>query len=161
MKPICYLLIVVAILLLNSCSSNKEISATEKQLIVEELQKTLDVYAKAFKNKDIEGIHNFWSKNPDFVFASDGKLLTDYDSVITYRYPRLFNRLQEVMYFDYTNGHGTVLSREAASLASNFDIGYVLQSGDTVQFRGTWLFVFKKFDEQWSVVQSAGTHIIY
>ena len=155
------LIVIISIFLFNCCNTNEEISESEKQIIIEELQETLDSYKMAFEKKDMEGVQNFWSDNPDFVYAGDGKLLTDYDSVISYRFPRLFKRLQKVLYFEFTNGHGAVLSKDAASIAYDFDCGYVLQSGDTVQFRGTWLFVFRKLDDQWSVVQSAGTHIIY
>lgn len=160
MKSIHFLLFLLAILL-SSCSANEEISDSEKRVILEELQNCLNDYADAFKRKDIAGVLDFWSNTPDFAFAGDGKLITDYDSVFK---PRMQNRLpkvQEVPYFNFVVERGAILSMDAVSVASTFDWAQVETSGDTVRARGTWLFVFKKKDGQWSVVQSAGTHILY
>ena len=77
MKSIHYLLVVWAVLLSTSCSSHEEISDSEKQLIIEELQNRLNDYADAFERKDLDWILNFWSNDPDFAYASDGTLITE------------------------------------------------------------------------------------
>jgi hypothetical protein len=160
MKSIHFLLVLLAIIL-SSCNAKEEISDSEKRLIIEELQSRLNDYSDAFKRKDIVGVLNFWSNTPDFAFAGDGKLITDYDSIFV---PRMQNRLpkvQEVPYFDFVVERGAILSKDAVSVTSTFDWAQIETTGDTVRARGTWLFVFMKKNGQWSVVQSAGTHILY
>lgn len=147
--------------LISSCNANKEISEFEKQKIIDELQSRLNGYTDAFKRKDIDWMFNFWSNDPDFAFASDGNLITDYDSVFKIRMQNRLPKVQEVPYFDFVIERGTVLSKDAASVATRFDWAQIETSGDTARARGTWLFVFKKKNGQWSVVQSAGTHIRY
>jgi hypothetical protein len=161
MKSIHYLLVVLAVSLSTSCSTQEEISDSEKKLIIEELQSRLNDYADAFERKDMEGMHNFWSNNPDFAYAGDGIISTNYDSVITYRIQNHLPKVQEVPYFDFIIERGSILSKDAASVVSKFDWAQVLTTGDTIRSRGSWLFVFKKINDQWSVVQSAGTHLMY
>lgn len=109
----------------------------------------------------MEWIQNFWSDNSDFAYAADGRLSINYDSVIIYRMQNHLPKVTEVLYFNFIIERGSILSKDAASVVSNFDWAQILTSGDTIRAKGTWLFVFKKIDAQWSVVQSAGTHIRY
>jgi hypothetical protein len=104
---------------------------------------------------------SFWSNDPDFAYAFDGSLSTNYDSVIVIRLQNHLPRVQEVPYFDFIVESRTVLSKEAASVAAKSDWAQVLTTGDTVRARGTMLLVFKKKNGQWSVVQSSGTHMRY
>ena len=106
-------------------------------------------------------MQHLWSDNPDFAYAADGSLSTNYDSIAIYRMQNYLPNVQDVPYFKILIESGTILSKNAASVVSTFDWAQILTSGDTLRSKGTWLFVFKKDDNQWSVVQSAGTHIMY
>ena len=157
-------LLMVALLLfpalqLDAQEEKKKISDEEKQKIALEIQDRLDGYGEALKNKDLEWYHSFWSNEPDFVFAGDGQVLTDYDAAVTQRFQGFFPQLKDVLYFEFTNGNITVLSKDAASYVANFEWSLLMNSGDTLQSKGSWLYVFKKANDQWSVVHSAGTHI--
>ena len=161
MKSIHYLLVVLAIILLSSCGAHEEVSDSEKQLIIKELQGRLDDYVDAFERKDLEGMLDFWSNTPDFAYAGDGILSTDYDSVMIIRLQNHLPKVKAIPYFNFEIERGTILSKDAASVVSIFDWAQVLTSGDTIRAKGTWLFVFKKINDHWGVVQSAGTHILY
>lgn len=160
MKKIKHFFPTVVILLLSNCSIPNEITEEEKRIIVEEIQERVENYPEALKRKDLEWFHNFWSNEEDFVFAGDGLVSTDYDASITQLYLDVFPNLEEVLHFEISNGHVSVLSKDAASYVLNFDWGLII-SGDTVQSRGSWIYVFKKSDDQWKVVHSAGTHNYY
>ena len=146
--------------MLSNCSIPNEITEEEKRIIVEEIQERVENYPEALKRKDLEWFHDFWSNEEDFVFAGDGLVSTDYDASITQIYLDVFPNLEEVLHFEISNGHVSVLSKDAASYVLNFDWGLII-SGDTVQSRGSWIYVFKKSDDQWKVVHSAGTHNYY
>ncbi len=161
MKSVHFIFIIFAAMLSTSCSTNEEISDSEKQLIIEALQSRLDDYADAFKQKDLDRMLSFWSNDPDFAYAFDGSLSTNYDSVIAIRIGNHLPKVQEVPYFDFNLESGNVFSDEAASVAAKSDWAQVLTTGDTVRARATMVLVFKKKNGEWSVVQSSGTHVRY
>ena len=152
---------VVLSVLLSSCSNRTEISESEKRVIVQELQNRLDEYSDAFKKKNLDMMLEFWAKTQDFAFASDGRLITEYDSVYIPRLQNHLPKVKEVPYFGFNVEKVAVLSMDIASAATSFDWAQILTSGDTIKAKGTWLFVFKKMNDQWNFIQSAGTHIRY
>jgi hypothetical protein len=54
--------------------------------------------------------------------------------------------------------HVYVLSPESASCTTQFKSKFLTTAGDTVVNNGCWTFVFKKFDNEWKVIQENGTH---
>jgi ketosteroid isomerase-like protein len=144
---------------LSSCGTPDNISEAERTAIAKEIQGRLDGYADAVKRKDLEWVQKFWSNEKDFVLASDGKINTNYDSAITKEYRDAFTTIKEMTHLNFSNGHALVLSKNAVSYTTNFNWQAIMVSGDTVKANGSWLYLFKKSDEQWKVVHSAGTHI--
>ena len=161
MKRIILFFSIISIVLLSNCSIEQDISEEEKQQISTEIKNRLQGYSNALQLKDLEWFQGFWSNEADFVFAGDGQLKTDYDATITQACNDLFHNLKEVLHFKFSNDHITVLNKDAASYVVNFDWGMLMHSGDTVQSKGSWLYVFKKSNDQWRVVHSAGTHNYY
>lgn len=159
MRTINFYLALGLLIVLQSCSNSDNISNDEQTNITKEIQGRLDGYSEAVKRKDSDWIQNFWSDEKDFVLASDGKIETNYDSVMTKEYRDAFKTIQEMTYLNFSNGHALVLSKNAVSYATNFDWQAIMVSGDTVKASGSWLYLFKKSDGQWKVVHSAGTHI--
>jgi ketosteroid isomerase-like protein len=160
MKAFKILLLVTGIIVFGNCTQKNELSEAEKLRISEEIQVRANGYPVALKNKDLKWFHNFWSDEEGFVFAGDGQIETDYEA-FTQQLSDIFQNLEEVIHFEFTNGHVCVLGRDAASFVANFDWGMVMNSGDTLQAKGSWLYVFRKTDDQWKVFHSAGTHIYY
>jgi hypothetical protein len=158
MKTFKTFLLLVAILAISNCTQVGELSEAEKLAISEEIQNRANGYSEALINKDLNWFQSFWSDEEDFVFAGDGLIQTEYDAVITQPLSDLFPNLDEVLHFEFTNGYVCVLGRNAASYATNFNWGMVMSSGDTLQSKGSWLYVFKRSNDEWRVVQSAGTH---
>lgn len=161
MKTIKILIPIIATICISSCTQKSELSEAEKLRIAKEIQVRANGYSEALKSKDLSWFQSFWSDEEDFVFAGDGQVETDYEATMTQPLENLFQNLEEVIHFEFTNGHIYVLGRDAASYVANFDWGMVMNTGDTLQAKGSWLYVFRKTDDQWKVVHSAGTHIYY
>ena len=146
-------------ILVSGCNTPETISTHEEATIKKEIQGRLDGYATAVKSKDLAWIQDFWADDDNFVFAGDGQLNSNYDSAITKSYQNAFAALKEMTYIRWTDGHPLVLSRDVVSYPTNFQWQAVMESGDTVRAKGSWLYLFKKSEGQWKVVHSAGTHI--
>ncbi len=58
-----------------------------------------------------------------------------------------------------SNEHVYVLARDAVSYSLEFEWSMTTIEGDTLKSRGAWTYVFKKFEDTWRVVHSAGTHL--
>lgn len=144
---------------LSSCGNPDNISEAERIAITKEVQGRLDGYADAVKRKDLEWVQKFWSDEKDFVLAGDGELSTDYNAVIVKDYGDFFATMKEMSYLNWSNGEALVLNENTVSYATKFDWLAVMEAGDTIKSRGSWLYLFRKSDGQWKVVHSAGTHI--
>jgi hypothetical protein len=160
MKKCLLFLPIVMILLFCNCTTNIDIPENDKKAISGEIQDRLNGYPEALKNKDIEWFRSFWSDEPGFIFAGDGEIVTDYESFI-HELENVLANQKEVLHFKLSNDQINVISRDAASCVVKFDWGVVTISGDTLNARGSWLYIFKRSDDQWHVPYSAGTHIFY
>ena len=160
MKTIEIFLLLVVIFAFSNCTQEVELSEAEKLTISEEIHNRANGYLVALINKDLSWFQSFWSDEVDFVFAGDGQIQTDYDAVITKPLTELFQNLDEVLHFEFSNDHVYVLGRNAASYATNFSWGMVI-SGDTLQAKGSWLYVFKRSNDEWRVIHTAGTHTYF
>ena len=94
------------------------------------------------------------------------KIVLAGDGVITVGYDNFANQLREMMSncaeftsFAYKKPHVYVLCNDAASLSMEYEWSMIDNDGNTVNAKGSWMYVFKKFDEVWKVVHSAGTHL--
>jgi ketosteroid isomerase-like protein len=159
MKAIRLYLVIGLLVQLSGCDTSDNISEADRTAIIKEIQNRLSGYSEAVKRKDLDWIQKFWSNENDFVLASDGKIETNYDSVIEKEYREAFPTIKEMTHLNFNNGHALVLSKNAVSYTTNFDWQAIMVSGDTVKANGSWLYLFKKSDGQWKVVHSAGTHI--
>ena len=142
-----------------SCKQGDNISESERNAIIKEIQAKFDGYIEAMKREDIDWFHSFWSNENDFTFAGDGVIKTNYDSAITKAYGDAFKDIKEVIHLNWSNPHALIIDRNTVSYVTNFDWQAAVISGDTVKAKGSWLYLFKKTNGQWKVVHSAGTHI--
>ena len=101
---------------------------------------------------------DFWANTEGFVFAADGALVTGYDNY-SVQITDMIPNTNKVNYIEKTNPHVYVLAKDAASYAMEYRWSFTMKSGDTLAAKGSWMYVFKKFDDTWRVVHSAGAHI--
>ena len=136
----------------------KELSDQEKEEIARAVEERFADYVDAMKKMDLERMINFWADTEEFVVASDGLLAVGYDNFAN-RMREFVSNTAEVTSFEFWNPHVYILSNDAASLSNEFKWSLIDKDGNKVNAKGSYMYVFKKFDEVWKVVHSAGTHI--
>lgn len=161
MKNMSLFFLTSGIVLLVSCNRQKTISEEKKNAITETVKECVAGYADAVKRRDTEWLLDFWSNEKDFAIAGDGELIADYESGIAKPTRDFISGLKDVLHFDFSDGQAWIIDEHAVSYITNYDWGVVLSSGDTIKSKGSWLYVFRKSDETWKVVHSAGTRTYY
>lgn len=153
---------VIIILILIGCQSNnsQELSEQEKSKIKNEINNRVDRYFEAVKLLNLEEMYEFWSESEDFIFAGDGRILGG-----NKEWTNEMNEFAEItdhfIYWNNKNIKIEVLSQNAASYTMEFDNERIGVSGDTLNTKGAWTYVFKRDKGDWRVIQTNGTHIEY
>ena len=140
--------------------SSDDVSPAEREAIVQEIKQTIDEYINAIQRIDLDAQLSFWSDSEEFVFAGDGAILGGYSEWAEQL--RQVNQVNKKWnYFNISNLHVVVLSRDAASATLEFENSKEKTNGETLRQRGVWTYVFKNYDGQWRVIQTNGTHISF
>ena len=159
MKKYLILLFVFAILTLG-CNKTTEVVLTEQQkkMLSKEVEARVLDYMDAVQNLDLERMLDFWSNSEGFAMAGDGILTVGYDKYAA-QLKEIIPNTREINQFEKKNPQIYVLANDAVSYAFEFKWSMTMASGDTTNAKGSWLYVFKKFDDTWRVIHSGGTHI--
>lgn len=131
---------------------------SEKTAVIEAVEARVAEYIEAYNRLDVDQMFDFWADTDGFAYAGDGALSTDFTDWAG-RSRENTAKVVEVNWMEINNPVVCVLSREAAVYAMEYAYSMTMKTGETINVRGSWLYVFKKFDDAWRVVQSAGTHI--
>ena len=152
--------LIACVIIAQGCvnSSTKVLTEQEKATITEEVEARVVDYVDAIKQLDLERILDFWANTEGYVFAGDGTLVEGYDKH-SIQLKDTVSKAVKVNYIEKNNQHVYVLARDAASYTMEYRWSMTMESGDTINAKGSWLYVFKKFDDTWRVVHSAGAHI--
>ncbi len=155
-----FFLFLLCLLITQGCGNNSTevLTEQEKAIITEEVKARVDDYFDAAKQLDHERLHDFWANTEGYVVAGDGTLVEGYDKHMI-QYKDSISNIEMYNYVEQNDPHVYVLARDAVSYAIEFSYGFTTKSGDTLNVKGSWMLVFKKFDDTWRVVHSAGTHI--
>lgn len=144
-----------------ACGATRENGLTpgDRERIVQEISRTLDDYKEAVTHKQLSAIKAFWSDAAGFVFAGDGTILGGskewYDKLDWYD-----KDTEKWNHWVYRNLHVEALAMDAASATVEFENSRTTTAGVTVNVKGAWTYVFKKYDGKWRVIQTNGTHIV-
>ena len=154
-----FIILFICTLILLGCSqeSTRKLTDEERSIITNEVKSRVLEYVDAQKQRDQERMLDFWANDSEFVFAGDGSIISDYniwansikEDIVEYK---------TVNYIDIENPHVYVLSLDAASYAMSYRWSKTNEAGDTLSAVGSWMFVFKKFEDTWRVIHSAGAH---
>jgi len=130
----------------------------QKKVISNEIETVLRNFynAKTITSETHTGLR---ANVPGYVMGGDGKILfTDYASYAKGT-KSAFEGVQKFTDFETVAIYVYVLSKDAATCTTEFKSKFLTTAGDTIINNGCWTFVFKKFGNNWKVVQENGTHL--
>lgn len=139
-----------------SKNNSEYISEEEGTKIKKEIEEILDEYERAYNRHDLDWFHKFWSNEKEFAHVGDGRVLTNYDTAVTQTYKNGFLVYKKISN-KRSNEHAYILSRNAVSYAVTIDCAALNENGVTTRSRNSLLYVFKKAEGKWRVVQAAGS----
>ena len=115
---------------IDNSSRPEELSDEAKKQIELEIRQTVDDYFEDVKSKDIEAAISFWSDSEDFIHAGDGRVFGGYEKWTNEM--RNFNKdiVEEWLYWNNSDIHVIVLSRDAAAYTMNFENAFI-ENGET------------------------------
>jgi len=143
-----------------SCNNQNECDLTDdqKKLISNEIE----IIVKNFFNPNAltyETHTGLRANKEGYVMGGEGKILfTDY-AAYNKSMKSSFAGIQRFTDFETVAIYVYVLSKDAATCTTEFKSKFLTTAGDTVINNGCWTFVFKKFDNNWKVIQENGTHL--
>ena len=161
MQHIKLFLIGTMIILYGGCSDSKLMTAEESQLISSEITSKLNEYPQALLDRDLNWFQNFWADDDNFVMALDGNLASDYEVAVTKTYTDFLANFENLLHFQFINGETLIIDRNTATHVTKFDWGIVTKTGDTLQSKGSGIYLFKRYSGDWKALQVAGTHQYY
>ena len=138
-----------------------ELTEQKKNAIVTEIKERLAGYHEAVKRKDVEWFREFWANEKEFAAALDGDLSTDYQSWFEKNYVEALPGIKEVLYLKFADGKAGIVNEDAVTYATSFDWGMITTTNDTIQSKGSIIYVFRRKDGIWKCIQTAGTHKYY
>ena len=138
-----------------------ELSEEKRNSIASEIKDRLNDYIEAARRQDTEWFRDFWLKGNDFAFSFDAEFITDYDPWFTKYYAEALPNVKEILHFKFGEGRVAVISDNAASYSTTFDWSMVTTKNDTIQSKGSAIYVLVRQDGKWKCVQSGGTHKYY
>jgi hypothetical protein len=143
-----------------SCETSNQCELSEQEKT--EIDSQIEGILKDFFNPstlDYESHISLRANDEYYLYAGDGAFVfTGYDS---YKegVKAAFDGMQGWAALELTKTHVYVLAKDAASATVEFEGAFVTLDADTITHNGCWTFVFKKFGNEWKVVQENGTHL--
>ena len=143
----------------DNSSGSEELTDESKEQIEIEIRQTVDDYFENVKSKNLEAMLSFWSDSEDFIHAADGRVFGGYDKWSNWLIDQnKKDTFEEWLYWNNSDIHVIVLSKDAAAYTMNFENSFV-ENGETRKVTGSWTYVFRKSELGWQVVMSNGHHI--
>ena len=100
----------------------------------------------------------FYMEGNELVFAGDGMVISGKDSLIENLKERR-GAIKEFTSVEEPQRYVYVLSRDAAVITHEFNQSYTLVTDEILRFRGSWIYVFKRINDEWKFVHFGGTHV--
>lgn len=147
------------VLIFGSCRPQVscELTAVEKKAVSKEVETVVRNFLDA-KTLGYQTEIGMRANTEGYVMGGDGKIkFTNYADLDQYL-KKAFTGIQKYTELEILSLYPYVLCRDAAACTTLFKGKWLTASGDTVVSNGCWTAVFKKFGNEWKVVQENGTH---
>lgn len=159
-NPFKIVVFIILAIISTSCNNRNSFDLTEDEKRV--ISGEIETIVKHFFNTETlsyETHTQLRANKPGYVMGGEGKILfTDYASYHE-SMKSAFAGIEKFTDFEIMAIYVYVLSKESASCTTEFKSKFLTTAGDTVINNGCWTFVFKKFDNEWKVIQENGTHL--
>ncbi|HCY43631.1 MAG TPA: hypothetical protein DHV48_20240 [Prolixibacteraceae bacterium] len=138
-------------------SCQPKFTAEEKKSVSDEIETVVRNFLNA-ETLNYETHTGLRANQPGYVMGGDGHIM--YRSYAGYHsaMKATFSGIQRFIEMHIVELHVYPLSKDAATCTTLFKSKFLTTAGDTLINNGCWTFVFKKFDNEWKVVQENGTH---
>ena len=157
MKRAIWLLLLFSWLTSCKTNNNNELTDQQKVKIVNEIEGIVSNFLSP-SGLNYEGHTKLRANTPGYVYAGDGKILwTDFATYETAT-KSIFSNIRGFSECNVLKNYVYVLCPDAASSTVEFRGKYITAQGDTIVHNGCWTFVFRKFANEWKVIQENGTH---
>jgi len=158
---LCIVVVFITLAIISpSCNTQNtgELSEDQKKLISTEIETIVNNFFNP--NTLTYETHTGLRANKEgYVMGGEGKILfTDY-STYNESMKSGFAGIQRFTDFETVAIYVYVLCEDAATCTTEFKSKFLTTAGDTIINNGCWTFVFKKFDNDWKVIQENGTHL--
>lgn len=159
-NPLIAVVVILLSIISTSCNTltTSELTDDQKKMISSEIENIV----KNFFNPNTlnyETHTGLRANKEGYVMGGEGKILfTDY-STYNESIKSSFAGIQRFTDFETVAIYVYVLSKDAATCTTEFKSKFLTTAGDTIINNGCWTFVFKKFDDDWKVIQENGTHL--
>ena len=138
--------------------TNCELSETEKAAIEQEIETIVRNFLNA-ETLSFETHSGLRANQPGYLFSGEGKIkyrsYAEYEAFVK----KAFSKMQRFTEMSISELYVYALSENAATCTTEFKSKFLTTTGDTLINDGCWTFVFKKFDNEWKVIQENGTHL--
>jgi hypothetical protein len=147
------------VLIFVSCQPRSacKLTAEEKKAVSKEVETVVRNFLNA-ETLSYETHTDLRANQPGYVMGGEGQIkyrsYAEYQSAVK----AAFNGIQRFTEMHIVELHVYPLSKDAATCTTLFKSKFLTTAGDTLIDNGCWTFVFKKFDNEWKVVQENGTH---
>lgn len=149
----------LAVLIFVSCKPQASCELTENEKTT--ISKEIETIVRNFLDANTLGYQTeigIRANAEGYVMGGDGKVkFTSYADLDKYL-KEAFTGIQKFTEAEILSLYIYVLSKEAATCTFLMKSKYLMTSGDTIVNNACWTLVFKKFDNQWKVIQENGTH---
>lgn len=157
MKKLFFILGIIGLFLINCKQSDSVLSEKEKLLLEKEVETAFNGFSESMKKLDAKSTLDFLYLHGEFVNAADGNI--DYSGEnIANHFNEAFNSFSKFLYMDVPEKYIYIINQEAATVTIKFDEALVLENNDTAYVEGSYIYVYQKIDENWKIVQMAGSH---
>lgn len=134
-----------------------ELTAEEKRAVSKEIETVVRNFMNA-KTLSYKTEIDLRADTKGYVMGGDGKILAASYVDLDQYLKAGFAGIRKFTEFEILSMYIYVLCREAASCTTLLKSKYLTTSGESIVHNACWTLVFKKFGNEWKVVQENGTH---
>ena len=159
-KPLVISAFILLTIISTTCNNQTacDLTDNQKKLISNEIE----TIVKNFFNPATLSYETHTALRADkegYIMGGEGKILFTNYSDYNKSTKLAFTGIQRFTEFETVSIYVYVLCKDAATCTTEFKSKFLTTAGDTITNNGCYTFVFKKFDNNWKIIQENGAHL--